>query len=208
MKLKERTIRVLVSSMLSVCMVFSVIPNVPVKAAGEEESIQRLVSKQQLDDSNANATGQFEYEVRPGMKEWAELNHGERVWACQIPDDILKDMTTEDLVTAVLDYPCFSDMFFYDSYQSGFEVLSNHFNGLQELLKREDAGQYLIDTYKNVNLMELMSISDEYEKFKYSLGVLYLETILAQPEIIETLSNEELAELEGLTEENYEFPCG
>ena len=43
MKLKERTTRVFVSSMLSFCMVFSVMPNIPVKAAKEEDSIQRLV---------------------------------------------------------------------------------------------------------------------------------------------------------------------
>lgn len=43
MKLKERTTRVFVSSMLSLCMVFSVMPNIPVKAAKEEDSIQRLV---------------------------------------------------------------------------------------------------------------------------------------------------------------------
>ena len=40
MKLKERTTRVFVSSMLSFCMVFSVMPNIPVKAAKEEDSIQ------------------------------------------------------------------------------------------------------------------------------------------------------------------------
>ena len=43
MKLKERTTRVFVSRMLSLCMAFSVIPNIPVKAAKEEDSIQRLV---------------------------------------------------------------------------------------------------------------------------------------------------------------------
>ena len=44
MKFKEKTKRVLVSSMLSVCMAFSVMPNIPAKAAEEEDSIQSLVS--------------------------------------------------------------------------------------------------------------------------------------------------------------------
>lgn len=139
------------------------------------------------------------------MEEWGELNHGERVLASQIPRDELKKMSTEELITAVLEYPCFIDMIFYNTYQEGYEVVRDNFNGLRELMSREDSGEYLLEAYKNVEFSEIMSISDEEEQFNESLQLLYLETVLAQPAVTETLSNENLEELENLVENNYEM---
>lgn len=152
-----------------------------------------------------NEVEEYEYSLQPDTEEWAQLNHGERVLACQIPEETLIDMTTEELVTAVLNYPCFIDMIFYNSYQDGFEVVKDNFNGLQELLNREDSGSCLLDVYRNVNLVQIINSNNEDEKFDDSLNMLYLETILAQPEISETLSNEELTELMELIENNYEI---
>lgn len=152
---------------------------------------------------NTQCTG-FEYSLQPGMEEWGQLNHGERVLASQIPEEVLKQMPTAELVSAVLSYPCFLDMIFYNTYQEGFEVVRDNFNGLQELLKREDSGEYLVEAYKNIDLYQIFSIGDEDEKFDESLELLYLETILAQPEVIETLSEEGLSELEILVDNNYE----
>lgn len=108
-----------------------------------------------------NASMGFEYPLQPDMEEWGKLNHGERVLESQIPEDVLKQMTTDELVTTVLNYPCFIDMIFYNTYQEGFEVVRDNFNGLQELLDREDSGVYLLDAYKSINLLQLLSINDE-----------------------------------------------
>lgn len=153
----------------------------------------------------SDASTRFEYSLKPGMEEWGQLNHGERVLASQIPEEVLNQMSTDELVTAVLDYPCFIDMIFYNTYQDGFEAVRDNFNGLQELLSRKDSGDYLMEAYRNVNLPRILSISDDNEKFEESLEVLYLETILAQPEITEILSTESLEELESLVEKNYEI---
>lgn len=156
-------------------------------------------------EENTEISSGFEYSLKPGMEEWGQLNHGERVLASQIPEEILVQMSTDELVTTVLDYPCFIDMIFYNTYQDGFETVRDNFNGLQELLKRKDSGDCLLETYKNFNLPQILSIDNEDEKFDESLELLYLETILAQPEITETLSDENLAELENLVENNYEI---
>lgn len=156
-------------------------------------------------EENTEISSKFEYSLEPGMEEWGQLNHGERVLASQIPKEELAQMSTNELVAAVLDYPCFIDMIFYNTYQDGFEAVRDNFNGLQELLNRKDSGDCLLETYKNVNLLQIFSIDNEDEKFDESLDLLYLETILAQPEITETLSDENLAELETLVEDNYEI---
>uniref|UniRef100_UPI004057A619 hypothetical protein n=1 Tax=Acetatifactor sp. TaxID=1872090 RepID=UPI004057A619 len=145
----------------------------------------------------------FEYPIRAGMEEWKNLNHGERVLASQIPEDVLMNMTTEELVEAVIDYPCFIDMIFYDTYQEGFEAVLEHFNGLQELLKREDAGSYLLTRYSNENLLMTLNSNNDSEKFYDLLDVIYIETLLAQPEIAEDLTEEEMLDLAELVEDNY-----
>ena len=52
-------------------------------------------------------------------------------------------MTTEQLVNAALNYPYMIDILAYTSYSTGFRVLAENFNGLKELLEREDAAQKL-----------------------------------------------------------------
>src|SRR5699024_8850500 len=87
----------------------------------------------------------YEYPVRPGTAEWTSLeNHQEMVDACQIPEDILESMSTEELVQTVVAYPLNADMFAYDSTDIGFEIVSEHFNGLKELQERSDSASELI----------------------------------------------------------------
>ena len=62
----------------------------------------------------------------------------------------MEQMTTEELATVVLEYPCFFDMIFYDSYQDGFEAVRDNFNGLQVLLKREDLAEGLLKIFITV----------------------------------------------------------
>lgn len=58
----------------------------------------------------------YKYGLKPGTDEWENLNHGERVLASQIPTEVLMTLTTEELVNSVLNYPCFVDMIFYNTY--------------------------------------------------------------------------------------------
>ena len=152
-----------------------------------------------------NSSKKFEYSIRPGTEEWGKLNHGERVLTSQIPQEILENMNTEDLVTAVLDYPCFLDMMFYDTHQQGFEVLREHFNGMQELFSRKDVATCLLNEYRKQSIMELVNIKNKDEQFNKSLELTYLETMLAQPEITQKFSDNEINELTYLTNKNYKL---
>ena len=147
----------------------------------------------------------YTYPIEPGSEEWANLNHGERVLALQIPEDVLKGMSTENLVETVLNYPCFIDMMFYNTYQEGFDVIKEHFNGIDELLKRDDSSKYLLSKYRKQNTKTLLNIRSKEEQFESSLKLTYLETLLAQPEIIEKFSKKENEEVLELVNENYKL---
>lgn len=130
---------------------------------------------------------EYDYPIKPGTSEWAQYNHAERIELLNIDQDSLDALSTEELVDVVLRYPHFSDMYYYGNYQTGFEVMSSHFNGLQELLNREDAGEYLLQRYQTTpsptNIEEQVSLAN-------------LEAILAQPEVRETFTNDKLEKLE------------
>ncbi len=73
----------------------------------------------------------YDYPVRPGMDEWGTLGSSAKYDVCQIPEDILKKMTTRALVETVLDYPRLLIYTAHNDMQMGFDMLVENFNGLQ-----------------------------------------------------------------------------
>ena len=54
--------------------------------------------------------GMWDYPVKPGMEEWRQLqSHTEMVSVCQIPEEILSSLSTEDLAELCLRYPMYTD---------------------------------------------------------------------------------------------------
>lgn len=81
----------------------------------------------------------YEYPILPGTQEWIDLgNVVDRREACQIPEEILHNMTTDALVETVVCYPFRSDMYAFNDFQTGYETIKRRFNGLQELERRTD----------------------------------------------------------------------
>jgi len=85
----------------------------------------------------SNYTG-FRYSSLPGMSTWPYGNHQNMVDACQIPEEVLEQLSTSDLVQTVMFYPLLDDIYAFDSIDGGFEIVKNHFRGLQELCARTD----------------------------------------------------------------------
>lgn len=138
-------------------------------------------------------TGVYEFPVKPGTPAWraiktnAELNK-----VLQIPENILKNMNTKDLLYTCMQYPRFIDMWSYDGYKKGFMQIRKNFNGFEELLKRKDAW------YELINYLDLMNPSEyknKTEKNFSSLKFIELEMIIAQDEIINMISKEERIKL-------------
>lgn len=140
--------------------------------------------------SSSNAydiTDPYDYQVRPGTPEWASFTtHAEMVNACQIPELILNRMSTAALVDSVLDYPLFLDVIAFNTLQEGFDVVSSRFNGLQELLQRQDAASQLIAKYAAVDMT-----ADNPGQEAWSFYLPLMELVLAQEEILRNLTNDE-----------------
>jgi hypothetical protein len=110
---------------------------------------------------------------------------------CQIPEAILKNMSTDDLIETCLSYPLYGDIFAFDEFQVGFESVTSGFNGLQELLRRKDAGVKLIEKYRQMDpcaIDESWSLDDKGE---YAAKYYSIEILLAQNDIVINLSKEQ-----------------
>jgi hypothetical protein len=91
----------------------------------------------------------YGFPVKPGTEEWSKLKtEKERFSAMQIPEEILHDLSTNAIVISCINFPAFGFFGAYKNYQDGFIILATKFNGLKELAKRTDAGEYLIDIYE------------------------------------------------------------
>lgn len=85
------------------------------------------------------------YPVLPGSSSWPYNNHQDMVDVCQIPSDELVNMSTEELFETVLLYPLLSDVYAYDDFSLGIDSIRKTFNGFDELCRREDRKECMIN---------------------------------------------------------------
>lgn len=131
-------------------------------------------------------TDAYEFPITPTEtpEKWKEFQtYQEMVDACQIPEDTLKAMTTEGLIETCLSYPLIGNMLLNNSTYVGFKKQVSEFNGLQELLTRQNLGPAICKLYSTLSLEEI-SKTDE----KAALRIRYLEYLLSQPEVLDTIN--------------------
>jgi hypothetical protein len=114
----------------------------------------------------------YEYPYAADSPEWSALSRQERLDACQIPEEILRGMSTEALIDTVLAYPMRADLLVFETYRQGFTKIYEEFNGLRELVSRDGAGLGLLEKYMAMKVGEPETITE----------MMFIEVILAQRE--------------------------
>ena len=136
----------------------------------------------------------WDYPTKPGTEEWKKLeNNKEKVEVCQIPEYILQDISTNDLMTLCLQYPLLYDVFAFNNINDGLNKLFSDFNGIRELSKRENATNSLREQY----LSEIHSFPGNLSKgsdfdIGYSMArISILEVLLSYSDFHNSTSKEE-----------------
>ncbi len=132
----------------------------------------------------------WDYPVKSGTDEWKKLNSNqEKVTACQIPSNVLKELTTPELLEICLKYPLINDIYAFNNIYDGLNKLKNDFNGIRELINRKDAGIIILKKYRNTNKntkLLLRNIQD-IEKGEYIILVSTLELLMSYKEIFNNI---------------------
>lgn len=90
----------------------------------------------------------YSFPVKPGSDEWKKKVLTVPPWElCQIPNEVLTNLTTLALVRTCLAYPMRGDIALFDNPTNGLSSVLEKFNGLKELYTRYDAVQPLLDAY-------------------------------------------------------------
>jgi len=138
----------------------------------------------------------YDYPIKPGTNEWKALgSHEEMLRACQIPEGLLHGMSTAALVETVLSYPLIGDWLFYNTPEMGIERVREQFNGLSELLSRNDAGVCLIVSYQTIDPRTWDMNLPIAERGEYYLRLLSTELLLLQDSVTSNLSITDLLDL-------------
>ena len=126
----------------------------------------------------------WDYPVKPGMEEWDQMKiRQERLDACQIPDDVLSSLSTEDLTDICMENPLLITFVFrYSLYDRGLDTLFKNLNGFRELFKREDALRGLLNWYGCAmqNLPFLYSDASDSEKGGFTLKIMAMEFLFTR----------------------------
>jgi hypothetical protein len=147
------------------------------------------VTLQGADDS-------YRFPVRGGMEEWKTFtSHVQMLEACTVPENVLATMSTEGLIETCMDYPLKNDLGNYNDFQNGFECVMSGFNGLQELLKRNDAGKKLTAFYRTMKPGAFERNLSIAGKGFYAFDIMYVEMMLSQAQVLDNLTAQEQKEL-------------
>ena len=147
----------------------------------------------------------WDYPVHYGTAEWERLNtSNEKTYAYNIPDSVLENMNTKDLVESCLNYPDIILIMSRDNIQLGYNYLKRIFNGFQELENRRNAGGELIKIYQKINPEEIMNLITPDNRGVFFLKLTFTELLLAQKSILQNLKDDEIVHLLSLTNSVYE----
>lgn len=140
----------------------------------------------------AKSIDTYEYQIKPGANEWAQLSSSEKITACQIPENTLKVMSTEGLIESVLFNPLFGELYLSNEHvQAGFNAFYNNFNGVRELLKRSDIVSKILYRYQQMdpacNHNNWPSLVGAGSNNNYAFS--YIEIIIAQYPIVNQIIN-------------------
>lgn len=143
---------------------------------------------------------QWDYPIKPGTPEWAAFKTGkEKYDACQIPLDVLNNMSTKELARVCLNYPLFITYQAYNDERSGVNILIKNFNGLWELSQRKDGMQELVKVYAEYPIFTRF----EEDKIAIICKLLFLELVLSDNLFLSQLNHKQLQEFKAIVITKY-----
>lgn len=133
----------------------------------------------------------WNFPIRPGTIQWDQLDSFEaKLNAYNIPQDIIKSISTNALVDACLSYPEWRLIYTRNSYSQGFGYVQSIFNGFSELVGRDDAADILISKYKTMDPVDIDRNWRSVEIGNYSFKITYIELLLSDPIFLKNLNKD------------------
>ncbi|AVM58136.1 hypothetical protein C3V43_10515 [Bacteroides heparinolyticus] len=189
-------------------ILFVVIPFILLYACdGNVNRVIETEAQKQVEVKAVDAPFSFDAVTNPTV--WRTFQSLEEMQAaCQIPDEILKGMSTDDLIQTCMSYPLYGNYLAYNNELDGIKTIMDHFNGFAELQKRQDAADKLIAYYEKIDVGNIakkaMTRSSTTNNELSILHIGYLELILCSEAIPNLYSDSNISRLESVRDKRYE----
>ena len=81
---------------------------------------------------------------------WKTMSRPARMAACQLTGMIIQELSTSELLLAVLEFPFFIDIFAYDDMLVGYSCVYSECCALKAFMERDDAIESIISFYEKI----------------------------------------------------------
>lgn len=103
--------------------------------------------------------------------------------ACQIPETVLNEVSTDTLFELCMRYPLYGNYMLYNDPIKGINKIINSFNGFTELKRRDDAANKVLEYYENMKISEIVGgYGDDLSLYNKNLTIShigYIELLIA-----------------------------
>lgn len=153
------------------------------------EDVNYLEAKTSSNQWKKNKENDLIFPIDTDSNQWKNMtSHVEMIRACNVPDDVLCQSSTEELLNLVLDYPILCDVFAYNDNLEGVCALARQFNAFGELLTRKDVAAVVLNKYLAQDILDTTVAEKGFDMVSETV---VLETILAQKDIVSDLTAKE-----------------
>ena len=136
-------------------------------------------------------TGNFP--VNPSTPEWNELkSYEEQLLAYNMPDEIIKKISTPELVKVCLAYPEWGIIDVFNDRRVGLNNMMSRFNGFLELFSRNDAAKELIKVYSSLDPLAIGKDWTPLQIGRYSFDINCVEMLLSHGMMIAKLDEQDI----------------
>lgn len=131
----------------------------------------------------------WNFPIVPGMIEWKDLaNSKEKIESCQIPENVLLNLSDEQIIELCLRYPLLLDILAFNNVVDGINKFAMDFNGFQELIKRPNGAEVLVKLYENEDPLLIDAETSSFkEKFDYAFRISMMELFLCHKQLLSNL---------------------
>lgn len=133
--------------------------------------------------------------------EWSSMAYPERLVACQIPEEQLAEMSTDELIQAVIEYPFFVLIHMFDTIEEGYLNVLVGCDALQELITRLDRSAAMINSYRKAKVVGSVNSEADSTAFSYLWN---MELLISQKDFTAAMTDEQKTQLLSIAESKYE----
>ena len=124
------------------------------------------------DENEINYTEKYQELVFPvysttETSAWKTMSRPARMAACQLTGTIIQELSTSELLLAVLEFPFFADIFAYDDMLVGYSCVYSECCALKAFMERNDAIESIISFYEKTPVP--YAIDSTINEKKYSI---------------------------------------